>query len=196
MNHLSKIKNYLDKSGGIITAKDCTDNNIPTVYLSRLANQGILNRVSPGIYLSESGDYDEFYFFQYRYTKTIFSYETALYLLGVTDKIIQIIDVTVSSNYKFNESMPGINIHYVRKEWLNLGAVEVKTIFENPVRTYSYERTICDSIMHKEEIDTEEYVKLLRAYTNYEKKNIHELYEIANKMGIANQVREIMEILI
>ena len=57
------------------------------MYLSRLLKDGKLLRVKKGIYITKDGDYDEYYFFQHQYKKAIFSYETALYLLGQTDKI-------------------------------------------------------------------------------------------------------------
>ena len=195
MNYTKQIKEHLERYGGIITTSYCRENMIPTVYLSRMVHEGVLNRVSKGIYLFKNGDYDEFYFFQYRYKKAIFSYETALYLLKVTDKIIQTMDVTVSANYKFNKTIPGISVHYVKKAWLDLGVVEGKTMFGNIVWVYSYERTICDFILHKNEMDIEVYIKLLRSYTSYENKDVHKLYDIATKMGIANEVREIMEVI-
>lgn len=194
MNYEDKIKEYLKKSNGIITTAYCRENGIPTIYLTRLVDQGLFKQAAPGIYLAENGDNDELYFFQYRYKRTVYSYETALFLLGVTDKIIQKIDVTVSRNYKFNEKDNKINVHYVKKEWLDLGKIEAKTMFGNPVRAYSYERTLCDFVLHKEEIEPEVYVQAIRSYAQYEKRDIHLLYRIATEMGIIEKIREIIEI--
>jgi len=194
MEYEKQIQQYLENSGGIITSAYCREYKIPTVYLSRLVKRGILTKVATGIYLSKKGNYDEFYFFQYRYKKAIFSYETALYLLGVTDKIPHVMDVTVNYSYKLNSDIKGFNIHYVKDEILNLGVLEKKTMFGNLVKIYSYERNLCDFIQHKEEMDSEVYVKLIRSYSDYEGKNIHALYEIAEKMNIVKEVRDIMEV--
>lgn len=194
MDYTKQIIMYLDKSGGIITAKICRDNNIPTVYLSRLIDQGFLRRVYPGIYITENGDYDEYYFFQYRFRKSIFSYETALHLLGITDKIPQKMEVTVMSSYKFNKKIPRVEVHYVKKEWYELGVIDTKTMFGNPVRVYSFERILCDFIMYKEEIDPEIYITTIRAFRTYAKRDIHKLYQIASKLGITSKVRDIMEV--
>ena len=72
--------------------------------------------------------------------------------------------------------------------------IEKATMFGNKVKTYSYERTLCDFITNKEEMDIEVYVKLIRSYSSYKDRDIHSLYEIARKMGIENKVREVMEI--
>ncbi|HFL1969458.1 TPA: type IV toxin-antitoxin system AbiEi family antitoxin domain-containing protein [Streptococcus agalactiae] len=194
MNYRKQIEIHLKESGGIITSAYCRENNIPTVYLSRLAKEGKLFRVQKGIYIIEDGDYDEYYFFQYQYKKAIFSYETALFLLGVTDKIPWRIDVTVYNGYKFNEKQDTLNINYVKKSIYNLGIIQKKTMFGNIVNVYSYERILCDFISNKEKMDTEVYVKLIRYYFKYKDKDIHSLYEIARKMGIEDKVREVMEV--
>ena len=194
MNYRKQIEIYLKESGGIITSAYCRENNIPTVYLSRLAKEGKLFRVQKGIYIIEDGDFDEYYFFQYQYRKAIFSYETALFLLGVTDKIPWRIDVTVYNGYKFNEKQDTLNINYVKKSIYNLGIIQKKTMFGNIVNVYSYERILCDFISNKEKMDTEVYVKLIRSYSKYKDKDIHSLYEIARKMGIEDKVREVMEV--
>ncbi len=195
MKYINKIENYLKNSGGIITSAYCRENGIPTVYLTRLVKSGKLERVDTGIYVTENGDYDELYFFQYKYKNTIYSYETAMYLLGITDKIIQVKDVTVSASYKFNNQPTDIQVHYVKKDIFELGVENAKTMFGNPVRVYSYERIICDFILNKENMDPESYTKLLREYKNYKNKDIHNLYKIADKMDITDKVREIMEVI-
>ena len=194
MNYRKQIEIHLKESGGIITSAYCRENNIPTVYLSRLAKEGKLFRVQKGIYIIEDGDFDEYYFFQYQYGKAIFSYETALFLLGVTDKIPWRIDVTVYNGYKFNEKQDTLNINYVKKSIYNIGIIQKKTMFGNIVNVYSYERILCDFISNKEKMDTEVYVKLIRYYFKYKDKDIHSLYEIARKMGIEDKVREVMEV--
>lgn len=194
MNYRKQIEIHLKESGGIITSAYCRENNIPTVYLSRLAKEGKLFRVQKGIYIIEDGDFDEYYFFQYQYGKAIFSYETALFLLGLTDKIPWRIDVTVYNGYKFNEKQDTLNINYVKKSIYNLGIIQKKTMFGNIVNVYSYERILCDFISNKEKMDTEVYVKLIRSYSKYKDKDIHSLYEIARKMGIEDKVREVMEV--
>lgn len=194
MNYRKQIEIHLKKSGGIITSAYCRENNIPTVYLSRLAKEGKLFRVQKGIYITKDGDYDEYYFFQYQYRKAIFSCETALFLLGVTDKIPWRIDVTVYNGYKFNEKQDTLNINYVKKSIYNLGIIQKKTMFGNIVNVYSYERILCDFIYNKEKMDTEVYVKLIRSYSKYKDKDIHSLYEIARKMGIEDKVKEVMEV--
>lgn len=193
MKKNTRIEEYLEKSGGIISSLYCRENDIPTVYLTRLVKSGKLNKVSKGLYISENADYDELYFFQYQFKKAIFSYETALYLLGKTDRIVTTIEVTVPQKYKFNNK-PNAKVYYTKPEFSELGVCEVKTMYGNIVRVYSYERVLCDVIANREKVDSELYVKTIRGYAEYEKKDLNILYQIASKMKIADKVREVMEV--
>ena len=65
MSKKELLLDYLDRNNGMITYKDCKKIGIPTIYLSRLENEGVIFRIAKGIYLSANGDYDEYYFFQY-----------------------------------------------------------------------------------------------------------------------------------
>lgn len=194
MDYKKQIEQYLENSGGIITASYCRSKKIPSVYLSRLVQEGILQRAAEGLYILEAGMFDDYYYFQYRFKKAVFSYETALHLLGATDKIPQDMDVTVYYSYKFNKAPFGVNIHYVNKKIHELGVVEARTMFNNSVRVYSYERTLCDFIAHEDAMDREVYVKIIRSYANYTRRDIQALYEIATNMGIEKKVKALMEV--
>jgi len=86
MNYSGKLKNLLDENSGILTTSLVRENDIPTVYLTRLTREGKLKRVERGIYISRDGIYDELFIFQTKYPRVIFSYETALYILNLSDK--------------------------------------------------------------------------------------------------------------
>ena len=191
----ARLEEFLKESRGIITASYCRENGIPTVYLTRLEREGILTRLSSGLYVTENADYDEHYFFQHRFSKAIYSYETAAFLQNLTDKIPQDMDVTVNYSYKFNDHPVGVNVNYVKDDIYPLGIVTATTAFGNPVKVYSYERIICDFIAHKERIDFEVYIQLVRSYAQYESKSIDSLLEIADKMRIITDVRKTMELM-
>ena len=87
MDYIKKIKEKLNKTGGVITSKELKNSNIPTIYLTRMMETGELIRVDRGIYIDSNGDYDEYYFFHNRCKVAIFSYVSALYLHGFTDII-------------------------------------------------------------------------------------------------------------
>lgn len=190
------LLDFIEKNNGIVTNKDCKALGIPTIYLTRLEKEGIIFRVEKGIFLTQNGDYDEYYFFQYRFPKAIFSYISALYLQQFTDEIPQYFDVTIPRGYRFNTPQANLNIHSVSKEYSELGITLVKTPMGNEVRVYDLERIICDFVIHREKIDTELFVKTLQHYGNYSKKNLTKLYEYATKMNTLDKVKQTLEVLV
>lgn len=195
MSNKETVLNYLKQNNGIITYKDCKELGVPAVYLSRLENEEKIFRVDKGIYLSTDGDYDEYYFFQYRFSRAIYSYVSALYLQGFTDEIPQYFEVTVPRGYRFNNPPQNLAVHTVPKEIVDLGVISVKTPWGQTVKTYDFERIICDFIQNRKKIDNELFVKTLKAYVNYPNKNLTNLYQYAEKMKIINQTKQTFEVL-
>ena len=195
MSNKETVLNYLKQNNGIITYKDCKELGVPAVYLSRLENEEKIFRVDKGIYLSTDGDYDEYYFFQYRFSRAIYSYVSALYLQGFTDEIPQYFEVNVPRGYRFNNPPQNLAVHTVPKEIVDLGVISVKTPWGQTVKTYDFERIICDFIQNRKKIDNELFAKTLKAYVNYPNKNLTNLYQYAEKMKIINQTKQTLEVL-
>lgn len=194
-NYKNQINEYVKTSGGIVTSKYCREHNIPTIYLNRLVEEGFLFNAKRGIYLTKDGDYDEFYFFQLRYPKAIYSYNTALYFIDRTDKLSHTIDITVYNGYKFNEKMKNVDVHYVDKRIYDIGIVEVETAYGNKVKAYSLERVLCDFLVHKNEIDSEDYLKLVQSYIYDKNKDVSSFYNLIIKMGVAEKIMDVVQIM-
>ena len=194
-NYKNQIKEYVKTFRGIVTSKYCREHNIPTIYLNRLVEEGFLFNAKRGIYLTKDGDYDEFYFFQLRYPKAIYSYNTALYFIDRTDKLSHTIDITVYNGYKFNEKMKNVDVHYVDKKIYDVGIVEVETAYGNKVKVYSLERVLCDFLVHKNEIDSEDYLKLVQSYIYDKNKDVSSFYNLIIKMGVAEKIMDVVQIM-
>ena len=194
-DYVSRINELLRQNNGLISATDARSQQIPTIYLSRLYKAGRLQKFAPGLYANADVPFDNLYIFQYRYTKIIYSYETALHLLNQTDILPHEISITVENGYRLNQVEPNIHINYVKKNLLGLGVMETSTMFGNTVRLYCYERVLCDCITHKNKIDSELYGKVIRGYAAYSNKDLPLLWHIARSMKITAHVRNIMEII-
>ena len=51
MDYRGLIESKLEQNNGILSSRDIKALNIPSIYLTRMVNEGILNRVSRGMYL-------------------------------------------------------------------------------------------------------------------------------------------------
>ena len=195
MTQYEEIYRIIDGNNGIVTADMVAENNIDSWYLSDMVERGKLTRVSRGIYTTESGDHDEYFFFQLKNKRCIYSYSSALYLHGMTDRIPFQKEVTVYKGYNSSHIVDGTVIHHVSKELHEFGVTECRTVFGNAVRTYDKERTICDLIAHRKSIDSEIFAKAIKSYASSSDKDYKKLRAYARKMKIGEKVDEILEVL-
>ncbi|MGI6644360.1 MAG: type IV toxin-antitoxin system AbiEi family antitoxin domain-containing protein [Bacilli bacterium] len=195
MEYASKIIEKMESSGGIITSEEIRNSNIPTIYLTRLVESGDIIRATRGIYILPDGYYDEYYFFQNRHNVAIFSYVSALYLHDLTDVIPSQKEITVYKGYNPHRIDEKTRVHYVNKEIYDFGITEIETAFGNVVKVYDLERTICDFVKDRGEIDVELFSKTINSYIRSEKKNLMKLYEYSKKMKIYEKVKEVLEVL-
>ena len=194
MKYREQIMRYLKENHGVVTASWCKNNAIPSIYLHRMEQDGTLIKVGRGIYIDETGDYDEFYFLQLTHGKCIYSFVSALYLLGKTDMIPQGFDVTVYRGYNPHRLPDNVTVHYVSKEIYELGITEVKTNFGNIVRAYDMERTLCDLIYSREKVSSELFAQTVKIYGKSRDKKMTVLFNYAEKMGITEDVQKLMEV--
>lgn len=159
-----------------------------------MVEKGELIRADRGIYIDSNGDYDEYYFFHNRFKVAIFSYVSALYLHQFTDIIPEGMEVTVYKGYNSHRISRSVRIHYVTKEVYDLGVTECRTMFGNIVKVYDLERTICDLIKNRSEIEMELFSKTINRYVRYENKDLNKLYDYSKKMKIYEKVKEVLEV--
>lgn len=192
-----KIREIIKQNNGIITAKEVSDNKIDSWYLTNLVQKGELERVARGVYFDPNFDnYDELYFFQLQNKACIYSYQTALYLHRLTDRLPFTNEVTVKQGYNAWRIKDSVIVHQVKKEWYELGKAEIKTDMGNSVYVYDMERSICDLVRDRKNQDTEIFSKAWNLYIKKDSKNIWKLREYAKEFGIAQQIEEILEVIV
>ena len=194
MNYENKILNLFNN--GFLRNKDLVDNNIPSVYLTRLVNNNVIERVSRGLYVRTNSLPDDLVILQNKSKNAIYSNLTALYLYGFSDRLPIKYDITVNSGYNGSlQEVDNVNLFYTKKELFNLGEIFYRLDSGNLIKVYDLERTICDVIKNKNRLDQELVNKALRKYFYSKEKNTLKLYEYAKKMKIYKKVRSVFEIL-
>lgn len=101
------FKNLAKLGNGCISRKDTIANGIPPVAFTRYVKSKNLVKVEPGVYANKDAIIDELFQLQKRYPKIVYSGISALYLLGLTDRIPDSIEFTIPKDYR------------IRKEKLN-----------------------------------------------------------------------------
>lgn len=193
----NKIREIIKENNGIITSGEVVSNKIDSWYLTNMVRNGELERVTRGVYFAPSfANYDELYIFQLQNKSCIYSYQTALYLHRLTDRLPFINEVTVKQGYNPWRIKDIMAVHQVKREWYHLGKTEIETDMGNFVCAYDMERTLCDLVRDRKNQDPEIFSKAWHMYLKNESKNIWRLREYAKEFRISKQIEEILEVMV
>ncbi len=165
------IKKIAENSEGVVTTNQIEEAGVSRKVIKNYVDQELSIREFHGIYTSSSELVDEYKLLQKRSQKIIFSYGTALYLHGMSDKVPHILDVSVPQGYnvsRIKREHPDIRFHYVKKKLWDLGIVKIPTPMGAEVMVYDRERCICDLISKRKEMDMQLYVQAIKEYFSLE----------------------------
>ena len=188
-----KLKEFLKKNHGYITTKEFESVGISKTLIPELIKQEIIRKVAYGIYIDNNLIEDEFYILQKRFSNIVFSYNTACYLLGLSDRAPYKIEVTTINHNNISENL---DIHYVLNDKFDIGLIEIESPYSNPIKIYNAERCICDILKNPESVDLEVYNKIINNYFKNRNKNLSLLEEYSKIFNVHEKFEHIMEVLI
>ncbi len=135
------IQQILMANNGVVTTTQVTEAGIPRRCLSAMVEAGKIYRVSRGFYALPEVWEDEMFYIQYRFSKGIFSHETAMYLHGLTDRTP--IRYTMTFPFGYNTGSvkkQGIIAKLSTIETYGVGITTLSSANGNPIKVYDIER--------------------------------------------------------
>lgn len=169
--------------------------SLPTVY-SFLKTEG-MERLAKGVYARSTAWIDEMFLLSQRSKTLIFSHESALFLHNLSDREPNDLTVTVPSNYNAgNLVKTGIRVYYVKPELIDLGRIECETPEGNRVPCYDLERTICDCVRSRRQLEEQVFLGALKSYARRSDKRLDTLARYAQNLGISGVVSRFFEVLL
>ncbi len=197
MDYERRLIDIIKENNGIILTKSIVEAGIPRQYLSNFVREGLLERITHGVYISPNTFEDEMYILQSINKRAIFSHETSLYLHGLTDRDPINLSVTVPSGYNASKlKQDGVDVYFIKKELHDLGIMKSKTLYDRPIYIYNKERTICDIVRSRSNIDIAILNEGIKRYIEDKEKNIPLLMRYAKQLNIQNILRRYMEVLL
>ena len=197
MTKSEKILEMANNNNGYVSAKEVRKVNINSTELTRLVKENKLERISRGIYCTPDSFHDDYYKIQSKSKNCIYSHATALYFYDLSDRTPVRLDLTVPVGYNGSlRNMKNIDLHYTKKEYLELGLTTIESPFGMEIKIYDIERTICDIVKNKKKMDIEIFTKALQKYSRTKTKDLNKLMRYAKKLNVDKKVREYMEVLI
>ncbi len=192
MNNEEKLIAFLKNNHGYISTSELLELKIYKSQIQFYINKGIIEKVCHGLYMDATLLKDEYFIIQKKYPCAIFSYNTALHILNLTNKVPSEIDITVSRDKRVRGKY---KVHRVSENYYEIGVIEVVSPFGNPIKVYNAERCICDMLRSEKEFDLELRNRILDYYFRSKDRNIDLLMEYAKIFNIYEKVNTIVEVM-
>ena len=172
MNVKEKIEELREASeDGTITAAQVTEAGLHRSVLQEFVKSGEMYRFGRGLYVRSSAWEDDFYLLQRKYRRGIYSHDTALYLLGYSDR----------TPAKYTMTFPkGYNAPSLKQENL----IVKRVVPEN------YD------ILRGSGSDVQIVGEAMKRYAASKDKNIHKLMQYADQLRVKPKVLRYMEVLL
>lgn len=197
MSMPEKLNTLLMQKGGIITTAQANKTGVSNERLRLLVKSGLLERADFGVYILPDELKDAMYIAQLRRAKLIYSHETALFLHDLTDRDPITYTVTVPTGYNATKLRDeGFTVFTIKRELHLLGATKLQTIFGNEVLTYNLERTICDCLRSRNQMDIALVTDAVKRYALRNDKNLNKVMQMAETFKVTKVLRRYLEVLL
>ena len=197
MTESAGIKKIIDEAdSGVIKTEEVSAAGLHRGVLRQLSEEGAIYRYSRGIYVKSDAWEDEFYLLQQKYSRGIYSHDTALYLWDYSDRTPAKFIMTFPQGYNTRSlKQENVMVKRVIKENYSLGLTQVKSPCGNLIRVYNLERTLCD-IVKGNASDIQVVNAAMKRYAASKEKDINRLMEYAQQLRVKSKVLHYMEVLL
>lgn len=205
------------KNNGNVSRKEMRKEGIYPYATQQLIDKYQLREVASGFYVFPNKPIDGPFLFQMQYTRAVISHETALYYLGLSDVIPKQTIMSMPRYYKLSQiyqakdavtdyrkiyrspkgDKSGIIAEYaendpiyaVRNHSIDTKQfILCKTVYNNPVRVTSMERSIVDVLNPSFRTEEEIKVEAIRRYFELESSKKNRLRRIAEELNLLKEL--------
>lgn len=199
MIRMNQNYNILEKmigtGDGSVSRKDAIAKGVPPAAFARYVSSKNLVRIRRGVY-AKNGAVDDLFQLQSRYPRIAYSGMTALYLLGLTDRIPNSIEFTIPKGCRVRKESIGPNVicHIENNvELFDLGNVSAETMFGNSVTCFSKEKMVVEMIRKRDDYDSELFLKAVKTFLKGKGKDMELLFKYARMRKMEEKVYRILE---
>lgn len=197
MTYAEQILKLAKDNNGVVTSAQVTKAGIQREYLRVLVAKGLLERSERGVYIIPTIFDDEMLNLQTRFKRGLFSHDTALFLLDLTDRTPSKYSMTFPLGYNTSAlKAENIKFYRVKDELYELGVITAKSPGGNDIRLYNAERTLCDILKGRSSTDIQIVTEAFKRYARLDKKDIPLISEYAKLLRVEKKLRSYLEVLL
>lgn len=197
MSRFEQLDHLLKNQDGMLRTEQAMSAGISKPVFYNYVRSRDLERVAHGMYLSKGAWKDAMYLLHIRFSQVIFSHDTALFFHELTDREPLQYTVTVKTGYNPTKlKKEGVQVFTIKADLHEVGSITMKTPFGHDVPVYNMERTICDLLRSRNNIEIQTLRGALRAYVRRRDKNLRTLMSYAKQFRVEKILRQYLEVLL
>ena len=170
MGQFEQLDQLLETQDGMLRTAQVVCAGISKPVFYDYVHSRELERVAHGIYLSKDAWVDAMYLLHLRVEQAVFSHETALFFHDLTDR-------------------EPAELHGV-------GLTTAQTPFGHTVPVYDLERTICDLLRSRNNMEMQTFQGALKMYARRKDKDLRTLMRYAGMFRVEKILRQYLEVLL
>ena len=197
MSKFEQLDRLLESQDGMLRTAQAITAGIskPTFY--QFVRVRGLEQVVHGIYLSKNAWVDSMYLLHLRCPQAIFSHETALFVHDLSNREPLEYSITVKTGYNPTRLKDdGIKVFTIKTELHEVGLSIARTSFGHNVPVYDKERTICDVLRSRSQIEIQTFQDALKAYVRRKDKDLRTLMHYAKLFRVEKILRQYLGVLL
>ncbi len=184
-------------NNGVLNVKSLKEINLSRQTIYNFIKKNGMEKVGPGIYISQNTLEDETYVLSLRCPKGVISHDDALYYYGLVDREPFVHSITIYSGYNPTTlTKSGYKVYTVKKDLLDLGKITVTNQFGHSIPMYDLERTVCDLVRNRSNFEIQDFNTALKSYSQRNDKNLNRLITYAKAFRLEKIIRQYMEVLL
>lgn len=197
MTQKERIAELISAYNGIIQTSQIIEAGISKPVFYQYTKENKLEQLAHGVYATRDTWKDKMFLVYLRCNQAVFSHEAALYLHDLTDREPFGYPITVKTGYNPSKlKADGIQVYTIKQELHELGTIMLETPYGHLVPAYNMERTVCDIVRSRNNIEAQTFQDALKQYAGRKDKNLRLLMEYAALFRVEKIVRQYMEVLL
>ena len=197
MGQFEQLDQLLETQDGMLRTAQVVSAGISKPVFYDYVHSRELERVAHGIYLSKDAWVDAMYLLHLRVEQAVFSHETALFFHDLTDREPLEYTVTVKTGYNPSKlKAEGVQVFTIKAELHGVGLTTAQTPFGHTVPVYDLERTICDLLRSRNNMEMQTFQGALKMYARRKDKDLRTLMLYAGMFRVEKILRQYLEVLL
>lgn len=197
MSKFESLDSLVHNNNGFLKTSEAVAMGVSRAYLSEYVRSRGMERIAHGLYMAQDAWDDGMYVIQTRYPAAVFSHETALYLHKFAEREPHPYSVTLKAGTNAKRlTDEGVRVYKVKESLFQEGLAHANSPAGHKLRVYNLERTICDLVRSRRNIESQELLSAIRTYARSKEKNIPLLMRYASTFSVEKLIRQYLEVLL